>query len=426
MILLVKSLLQPRILRFIIAASLLLFYTSLAFVSDKTKLEGDEIRYVYDAQNLMRGEFGQIGKRQFIAGPGYGILLIPFAKPEAWILGRCMNALYIALAMWFLFGLVQRWANTAWAAVASVAIGTHPSIVKWVPSLLSEPLSLLCVTSLMMCLERVFQTPTRNWKWIALAGLFFGWLILTRVLFGYVAMILLGGAAVFAVVHVSWRRAWVHMALICCIALSLCLPYLMYTHTQTGRFPCWSTIGGEMLYWMTSTREGECGSWMDEREIPKRTELAGHLEVYSKVFTKPGSEMDTALTALAMKQFSENPKGVFYNWLCNHMRLWFGFPRSFQVEDLTRGIYFFWNGPLLLMLLTCLLVGWRQLLRLGVLPTVLLTLAAIYYGGSSLAAGQPRYIVVILPILWFWVAVAGTRWFKFEVKNDNNLSVDEE
>jgi hypothetical protein len=181
-----------------------------------------------------------------------------------------------------------------------------------------------------------------------------------------------------------------------------------------------------MLYWMTSTREGECGSWMDEREIPKRTELAGHLEVYSKVFTKPGSEMDTALTALAMKQFSENPKGVFYNWLCNHMRLWFGFPRSFQVEDLTRGIYFFWNGPLLLMLLTCLLVGWRQLLRLGVLPTVLLTLAAIYYGGSSLAAGQPRYIVVILPILWFWVAVAGTRWFKFEVKNDNNLSVDEE
>jgi hypothetical protein len=95
---------------------------------------------------------------------------------------------------------------------------------------------------------------------------------------------------------------------------------------------------------------------------------------------------------------------VLKNWLCNWSRLVFGFPRSFQPEELITGVLVLVNGPLLLLVLAALGIGlkfWRTL------PLELVALAAvsfIYLGGTSLLPGLPRYTVVIWP--WIGLGVA--------------------
>jgi hypothetical protein len=415
---------SPNFLRTLITALVLVLYVAMAFITQEPALEGDEIRYVNDALNLKRGEFGQPGENHFIGGPGYGSLLMPFTRPENWIWGRCMNAVYLAGAVWLLFGLIERWSSQAWAAVASLAIGTHPAIAKWVTYLMSEPVSLLCVVGIMVGVENLLLSKARSGRWVVVTGLVFGWLILTRVIFGYVALALLVIAFGLMLVHRPWRATWQRLVAVCLVALVVCVPYLSYTYAKTGRLMCWSTTGGEMLYWMTSTRDGERGSWFDVTQVASMPELEAHREFYLSTFALPGPERDRVLSARAMEQLKANPVGVAYNWICTQVRQWFGFPRAFHVEGLTRALYLLWNGPLVLGLLVMLCVGWRRVLSMGPVPTVLLLFAAIYYGGMSLAPGQPRYLVIILPVLWFWLAVAFTRWLSVSLKDAKAPSIE--
>ena len=117
--------------------------------------------------------------------------------------------------------------------------------------LLTEPLAVLLVSALSYCVVRSIRGDSRLFA--VLAGLFFGYLSLSKVIFGYVLFVSLGVSALF-----FWKRTEVRkMLLACAVALVCCAPYLAYTHAVTGRPLYWSNAGGLSLYWMSTPHAGE-------------------------------------------------------------------------------------------------------------------------------------------------------------------------
>jgi 4-amino-4-deoxy-L-arabinose transferase-like glycosyltransferase len=213
------------------------------------------------------------------------------------------------------------------------------------------------------------------------------------------AAVLLSALLVFQRQRERLLRALVVLVL----AFGLCVPWLTYTHSRTGEWLCWSTNGGELLYWATSTKPGENGHWFSEEESQTMPELVanGHRDFYKANYYLPVLEREAALKGRAVRNIRENPAGVVWNWLCNQSRLLFGFPRSHLPVE--------WGSLLLLGVNGVLIIGvsfvfWRAWHRKAPPPLEMMVLAlltAIYMGGSGLLPGLPRYTVII----WPWVGL---------------------
>lgn len=402
----------------------LLINGGLAFIRHSDTLIWDEGRYVECALNHLGTPVSSFDPNDFVNGPGYPLLLAPFvaAVPDLertpgikerpnygpLFLARLLNAAFMAGAAAFVFLTLRHYTNPLWATLTALWTGLHPSLL-WISfALMTEPLSLFCLTGFVWSFCHALRCPSRAWRWLLAASAFLGWLTLTRVFFGHV-IVATGIASIIAWPFFKcWRPALQRTLLILTGALLICAPYLHHTWKVTGTFPCWSTNSGELLYWMTSHHPGENGHWFSYEDAQNHPNLApNHRAFFQLALKKPVSDREALFKAEAKSQFA--PAAFAYNWLCNLSRLTFGFPRSFQTEELRPNILLFLHFPLILLTLFTAVIAlrfWRSL------PPELWILAAFvtfYLGGTSLAPSLPRYFAVITPILLLTTAVVLNR-----------------
>jgi hypothetical protein len=284
------------------------------------------------------------------------------------------------------------------------------------PQLLTEPLTLLCVCTFLWSFCKM-QRSERWMPWALLSAFALGWLILTRVMFGHVAMTLLVLCLASGIFWKRMRQPLLRTAAVAAAGLMICVPYLADTHEKTGKLYCWSTNSGEVLYWLTSTYPGECGNWFDYDDAMNHPDLAAnHRQFFERITKLPALQRDAAFMDQALKNIKANPKGVLQNWVCNVVRLCFNTPFSFKPEDLKSTVITAFNGPLLAMVLLALGLAWR--FPRGLPPEIglLWLFAAIYFGGSTLAASLARYFLVITPILWLAAATVLGRILDIRLK----------
>ncbi len=196
------------------------------------------------------------------------------------------------------------------------------------------------------------------------------------------------------------------------------VPWLAYTKSKTGDTLCWSTNGGELLYWATSTHEGENGHWFSEEDAQNKPELVanGHREFYRANYYLPVKEREAALKKQAFENIRANPKDVLKNWLSNWGRLIFGFPRSYQHEELIMLVLVGVNAPILLLILVACGIGLKHWRTFPLEIVLLFGVTFIYLGGTSLLPGLPRYTVVIWPWLGLGVAAVLSCHLRLELK----------
>ena len=169
---------------------------------------------------------------------------------------------------------------------------------------------------------------------------------------------------------------------------------------------CWATTSGEVLYWITSHHPGESGHWFSDEDAMTMPELApNHKALYDHLQGMRVFEREAAFKEATGENLrSASVKQLAFNWVCNVSRMFFGFPRSFRAEDLSPLPIIAFNFPLLLLTGVAIILGlwrWRTVpVELG----VLLAMAVLYLGGSSIAPALPRYFVVIVPVLWLVTA----------------------
>lgn len=381
----------------------LALYAAMTVLADRPDMVWDEGRYRWYAGNLAQGFYNTPDKPDIINGPGYPLTLAPLiALGSPLLVLRGLNAVFMALAAWFSFRAVLPYAGRKWALGIALVTALHPSVLRVAPRLMTEPLTLACVAGFAWAFTAALRAERLSWRHVLASAFAFGWLTLTRVFFGNV---LLAAAGLLAVVLIfsKHRERLLRALLVLALAFGMCVPWLAYTHSRTGEWLCWSTNGGELLYWATSTKPGENGHWFSEEESQTLPELVanGHRDFYKANYYLPVLEREAALKARAMQNIRENPSGVLWNWLCNQSRLLFGFPRSHLPVE--------W-GSLLLVGINGVLaawigfVGWQAWSQKVQVPAELIVLAlltVIYLGGSGLLPGLPRYTVVI----WPWVGL---------------------
>lgn len=392
----------------------LVAYAALSWVRHSDHLIWDEKRYLDYANNLNLGFYVPDAEPDFVNGPAYPLVLMPFVgSPEGWRVARVLNAFFMAGAAGFVWLTVRRYAGPGWALAGGLLTAFHPTFLWMGFSLMTEPMSVFSLTGFVWAFTHALRE--RSWVWTLVAVLFFGWLILTRVFFGHVLMATAALCVVLLVVK-DWRPALLRTLAILAGAFLLCTPYLAYTHAKTGQWLCWSTNSGELLYWMSSHHEGENGHWFGKADVRQVEEVSSlHGEFYAEVLKRPILEREAMLKAAAVANFKANPGRVAYNWVCNLTRLAFGFPRSHQAEELRTVVLIGTNGPLIVLACAAGLLGlwyWRSV---PVEIWLLMGMSAFYLGGSTLAPSLPRYFVLMVPVLWLGIAHVFSRHVRVTV-----------
>lgn len=385
----------------------LLLYTAIVIFTHRQELIWDEGRYLMFASRLTHGFYADPQNPDIINGPGYPLVLAALLLLKIPLAGmRLLNAVFMALAAWFSYRTVRPYAGHTWALGVAWITALHPNLARTAPFLMTEALTVCCISGFAWALTRLLRADRTKWSLVLTAAFALAWLTMTRVFFGNVIMASIVCSGLLLLFWKSARASLRRTSAVLGLAFMMCLPWLAYTQAKTGHSLCWSTNGGELLYWATSTHDGENGHWFSEDDAQNKPELVanGHREFYQANYYLPVQQREAALKKKALENIRANPKGVLKNWLCNLGRLVFGFPRSFQHEELAMLVLVAVNGPLALAVLVAIGRGWKNRAHLPQEVLLLTLMACIYLGGTSLLPGLPRYTVVLWP--WIGLGVA--------------------
>lgn len=397
----------------------------------------DEGRYLECALNHLGTPVPTFDPNDFVNGPGYPLVLAPFVLASEFrfdqqsttsktkrslgplFFARLLNAFFMTGAAAFVFLTLRHYTNPVWATLGALWTGLHPALLWMSFALMTEPLALFCLTGFLWSFCQTLRSPSTPWRWLTAATAFLGWLTLTRVFFGHVIVattVLSFAAWPF---FKPWRPALQRTLLILTGALIICTPYLHQTWKATGTFPCWSTNSGELLYWMTSHHPGENGHWFSYEDAQNDPHLApNHRAFYKSILKLPVTEREASFKAQAKAQFT--PPAFGYNWLCNLSRLAFGFPRSFQPEELRSLPLILLHLPLIISTLLAAFIALRFWRSLPPEIWILAAFATFYLGGTSLASGLPRYFAAITPILFLITATILHRYLRLHLSPPQN------
>jgi 4-amino-4-deoxy-L-arabinose transferase-like glycosyltransferase len=391
--------------------ALLGIYVAITLSASNDVLQGDEGRYVSYARNLRRGAFTTNEAKYLWNGPGYPLVLMPFGDsgiPLIW--AKLLNCLFMLGTTVFVYLLLCRYMSRQIALAGALITGLYGPLLVYMPRLLTESLSVFLVAGFSYFTVMYFASGRKRYCWGA--GAFCGYLMLTKVLFAYVS---LAGLAA-AIVLWTMRRQSGRMVKVYAIAFLVCVPYLYYTWSLTGKVFYWSNAGGTSLYCMAVRSEKGYGDWNvffgpEGRE--KHSKLMAKLEGLDYV------ERDEFLKREAIEHMKRDPGTYLANLVSNAGRLWYNYPYTNKLQRPGTLVIMVPNSMLLLSLLACVypIVRRRRLIppELG----WLMLFAATYLAGTLLLFACDRYLLPVLPILLVTVLFAATSLVSMRLKSDS-------
>lgn len=406
------------------------FFVVMSLAQAKGDLEGDGWRYLLNARHLLEGYFAGPDTLMFWNGPGYPLLLAPFLKLGIPLsLARVLNALFLFLAVAHFQG-VLRWAGVgarslAYAYAMGAALFLHGPLLGMI---MTESLSVFLVCGAAWHFCRASRGGEGSRLHAALAGFHLGYLALVKVFFGYVleaSLILALAAWLYAGLRARKRaadgaqvadghgfaetaRVCGNAAAACGLGLLLCVPWLAYTWSHTGKANLWGNSGGFQLYYMSLPEAEYLGDWINFEAVLKHPEYFGtHAEFIRETLKLDWVAQDDVFKRRAIRHCREHPGKCVSNWRANVNRMVFGFPNTHypgsQRALATGNRAFVFALPFALLLLFAV-PGWLG--RRQVPPSVhaCLVFALVSLGGMSLVCAIPRQAFPLLPLLGLWCA----------------------
>jgi hypothetical protein len=397
----------------------LLLYAFLALkMTPHDHLILDEGRYWGFANNLLHGHFHYEEGYQFLwSGPGYPILLMPFvAFDSPLFLLKLLNALLLYASVVYFYKMLSLYIPRNRALVAAIIFGCYyPMYEVGLPYLMTEAWAMFLTVTPAYLVCKVFRFRDYRFKTLILPAFLFGMLALTKVIFGYVLLVMI---LICVVIWLVRRRSnrMLQMVKIFGFALAFCLPFLIYTYSLTGKVFYWGNAGGLQLYWMSSPYEDELGDWhvAELQQTPGSNELATlkehpQLEAHHGAFFREIAhlspvEKDAALTKKAIENIKAHPKKFMYNWVANWGRTFFSHPLSFLKPSIGLLKYLVPNIFLIVFIVLMAVPTLRHYKRFPLEILILLVFALVYLGGISLMASYPRFLFMAVPIFMLWIA----------------------
>jgi len=405
----------------------LFFYAYIIIINKWPTLYGDEIRYADFAWGILHGYYSPPPPHiNLWNGPGYPLVIAPFMALHIHALYiTLLNAIFQYLAVVFLYKALKIIANQKIALVFSLLLALYPNNLSILPILYTEAFTGFLVSSLIYTLTLCF---TRNSaRHGLLSGLVFGYLILTKVIFGYVLLV---GLAVFLFLMLVrkhkahyWRPVY-----ILTIAFAVALPWLNYTYHLTGKVLYWGDSGGMSLYWMSSPYDNEYGDWklpeLNNHQYPMSFKSAeteailkkNHGKEMAFILKHDELQQDELFKQAAFRNIKQHPLKFAQNYYYNCARMLFNFPYSYSYQDgaivgnILRGSLILWAAAIGLI---STVVNWRRMIW----PVKFsLFITAIYLLLSGALSAYPRQLDVVMPVLLFWIGFLAANTQRLSVK----------
>ena len=429
---------------FLLFLPFLVLYVVIILIFAKNVSEGDEARYLMYAQNLSHGFYTfpppylDLGN-----GPGYPMIITSFVALKLPLISiKLLNAVFYYFSVVLLFKALQRIVRFKFAIIFSLVWALYPNTFEQMPYVFSEVFASSLIPLFIFCITLAFnKEKTKNVnKYIIAAGLTFGYLALTKPIFGYVILTMILGTIVLVIINrknVNFKKS----IIIVLVAFLTTLPWLAYTYHMTGKLLYWSSFGGNNLYWMSSPYKNEYGDWktqlfnrIDKDAIPgseKKIKL-NHEKDFNKIFESKdgqklyikGGEMygspytgvtqDTVLKRIAYDNIKSHPLKFLQNCITNIGRMIFNYPISYTIQKPSTLKRLPLNSTILVLSAFCLIMTiayWKKIL----FPIrFLLFFGFIYFGGSILGSAGPRMFTMVVPIILFWIAYILQRTVKIQ------------
>lgn len=402
-------------------APLLAYYVAVILLGPHAKAGGDQQFYTVYAQGLAELLTGGDATLDLGTGPGYPLLLIPFLAFDVPVLGwKVANAAFLFGAVVYFHATLRLYVPRRSAFWFAFAFGMYPPLLKESFYVLSECLAMFLMCAFVFHYCRLQHGGGRRALHGGLAGLFAGWLILTKVFFSYVFVVLIVFCAAGWLVR--RRPAHAHLVGIGALALVLCSPYLAYTYSVTGRMFYWAYTGGEALYWMSTPYPGEWGEWHPDsfRDIDRIREH--HEDVFASL-PEGRRAREPALREQALRNIRAHPRKYFMNWGANVGRLLFSYPFSYRLQTPLTLLLIVPNAFVVVLSVLCVYPSVRRHRMIPTEIAILLLFAAVAFGGSSLLAAYERQFRPLVPLLGLWVAFTVTRILRIEIRATEESAV---
>ena len=398
---------------------LFFLYVLVIFLRSSGSLEGDEGRYVAFAQNLSEGHYSPLDGAYLPAGPGYPLVLLPFAFLKwPWLVAKFLNGLFLFLAILFFFHTLSFYLKEKQAFLFSYFLGLYPLFLKNIHQLYTETFVVFLISGFMFYFCRAFRGQRKAGISFWLSAAFLGYLALTKVFFGYV---LLAGFSFFLIFYLVKKTEDLKRSfLVYLIALLFCVPYLLYTYSLTGKIFYWGHYGGSSLYWMSTPFEGELGDWRGNgpwhlQQTGSESLIKNHGKFFEEILKLNYTEWDERLKAKALENISQHPSKFTENWLCNLGRLFFNFPYSETSQRLSTLLYVFTNMFVVVPSFLCVYPTYVGRKHYPPELFYLLFFACVSLLGSSLLSAYERHFRILVPILSLWIFFTLTRVVRIEV-----------
>lgn len=372
---------------------LLVFYLVVCAICAEDSVISDEVRYLSYARNICHGFYAPKNLMLW-NGPGYPLLLTPFAITDVpIILAKFLNAFLLFGAVCFTNSILRQYMSARRSLLGSYALGLYAPFLPYMTLLLTESLAIFLAAGFSYFLARYVRGGRARYVWTA--GFFLAYLILTRVMFAYVAAF----GLLISIAAAKWSPTSRKTALVYAISLLFCVPYLVYTYNLTGKIFYWGNSGGRQLYWMTSPYAEEYGDWASTKRVLTDELWQRHYNLHEELAELDFVEKDALLKKHALQNIREYPEKYLANWIANLGRMWFEYPISYKIQRPHTLFFMVFNSFLLASMILCLYPLWKSRKLLPGELWGLSLFALIYLGGSSLVSTYTRLIQPVVPIL---------------------------
>lgn len=382
----------------------LILYITISLVFGHREPAGDENRYLFFANNLLNGFYSPPPPEISLwNGPGYPLLVAAalFLGANKMLLS-VVNAILFFGSLLFIQKSISLFTKKNNAFIYTVLAGLYLPMWFYIPLVLTEVFVwfLISVISFLFLRIRTDQSVF-SLNTIMLAASV-ACLMLTKVIFAYAVLAILPAALLFMFSR-SYNNEAKKILTAAILALILCLPYLFYTYSITGKLFYWSNSGSMSLYTMSTPESGEFGDWKGANVLKSKPY---HKEFMDSVLVLTPLERDDAYMEKAVENIRENPGKYVLNWVANVNRLLFSFP--LEDQSVMRTYYSIFKllpqATVVILILLTLSVGfikWRQIPGEMLLLVIFML---IYLGGSSLLSAVERMFYITIPVWTIYMA----------------------
>lgn len=365
----------------------------------KMELRGDEARYISFAQNLLNGFYSPPAPDfNLWNGPGYPLALAPFvALGFGHLQLVLLNVLFLVLALIFAYRAISLFVNQRKALVLLLFLGFYFPISKHIYFVHTECFTWFVVSALVYGVSMRMHRADYSFLLDLVIAMLLASLVIVKVIFGYVVLVTLGLLLIW-LVYTKRTRGVMRGVAILSFTFILCLPWLAYTYSLTGRAMFWTNSGSLSLYTMSTSYDGEYGDWQSPNLL---IESAHHKNFIAETQAKDALGQYDAYKQKALENIKNDKLGYARNWVFNITRMLFELPNHKRAK-----IGYSWlksTIPILVLLpvlYMCFILHLKKRKVVRGEISVSLIVVLVYLFGSSLVSSMERMFFITLP---FWM-----------------------